>query len=299
MIVFIYLKKQLGIDISESFSVSNKKVHHMLQDVNLNQFVFNQGFLECGNKKIDLTSFLTVAAEEIAKKSAVFETNNMHNLTNVLRSRSEMGVFSDYPHFYEMCKEGQSTGELFGQRETENGNFVISCQKDVFCLYGQNFMGQLCANMLGTQFDLYDFGLEPKNLKELPKGFLPRQRLVMTIEYDSNFFAEAPRAFRVTLYDLKAKQQTVMAKFENLQPKFNKQRGCYTLNFFGRVQKASARNFQLVRSVEEGEEPIEDFTLSHGKCSANNFNLDFREPFSPMVSFASSLSAIGKKRVVG
>lgn len=106
MIVFIYLKKQLGIDISESFSVSNKKVHHMLQDVNLNQFVFNQGFLECGNKKIDLTTFLTVAAEEIAKKSAVFETNNMHNLTNVLRSRSEMGVFSDYPHFYEMRKEG-------------------------------------------------------------------------------------------------------------------------------------------------------------------------------------------------
>ena len=36
MIVFIYLKKQLGIDISDSFSVSNKKVHHMLQDVNLN-----------------------------------------------------------------------------------------------------------------------------------------------------------------------------------------------------------------------------------------------------------------------
>lgn len=65
--------------------MSNKKVHHMLQDVNLNQFTFNQGFLECGTKKIDLTSFLTVAAEEIARKNKIFETNNMHNLTNVLR----------------------------------------------------------------------------------------------------------------------------------------------------------------------------------------------------------------------
>lgn len=55
----------MGIDISESFSESNNKVHHMLKDVNLNQFVFNQGFLECGNRKIDLTTFMTVAAEEI------------------------------------------------------------------------------------------------------------------------------------------------------------------------------------------------------------------------------------------
>ena len=36
MIVFIFLQKQLGIDISESFSESNNKVHHMLKDVNLN-----------------------------------------------------------------------------------------------------------------------------------------------------------------------------------------------------------------------------------------------------------------------
>ena len=49
---------------------------------------------------------MTVAAEEIAKKNQVFETNNMHNLMNVLRKKSEMGVFSDYPHFYELRGEG-------------------------------------------------------------------------------------------------------------------------------------------------------------------------------------------------
>jgi len=52
MIVFIFLKKLMGIDISESFSQSNNKVNHMLKDVNLNQFGFNQGFLECGSKKV-------------------------------------------------------------------------------------------------------------------------------------------------------------------------------------------------------------------------------------------------------
>jgi len=32
--------------------------------------------------------------------------------------------------------------------------------------------------MLGTRFDVYDYGLEPKNMKDLPKGFLPKQRLI-------------------------------------------------------------------------------------------------------------------------
>ena len=154
-----------------------------------------------------------------------------------------MGVFSDYPHYYELTKEGTSDVLLYAMRESENSEFIISRSKGVFCKYGSNFVGLLKPNMLGTKFELFDFGLETAFMKELPKGFLPKQRLVESIEYDSNFFAEAPRAFRVSLYDLTAKQQTILAKFENLQPKFNKQRGCYTLNFFGRVQKASARNF--------------------------------------------------------
>ena len=129
----------------------------------------------------------------------------MHNLMNVLRKKSEMGVFSDYPHFYELRGEGKTDSALYGTRATENGDFIISKTKDVFCLYGQNYMGTLKANMLGTRFDLFDYGLDAKVIKELPKGFLPKQRLVQTIEYDSNFFAEKPRSFRITLYDLSQK----------------------------------------------------------------------------------------------
>jgi hypothetical protein len=55
----------------------------------------------------------------------------------------------------------------------------------------------------------------------------------------------------------------------------------------------------LARTPEDGSEPEEDFLLSHGKCSKNNFNLDYREPFSSLTAFAVSLTAIGKKRVVG
>lgn len=68
------------------------------------------------------------------------------------------------------------------------------------------------------------------------------------------------------------------------------------MNFYGRVSKASARNFQL---IETNGDDDEDIFLSHGKCFKNEFNLDFRAPFSQLIAFGISLSAIGKKRVVG
>lgn len=81
---------------------------------------------------------------------------------------------------------------------------MLSNQKDVFCLFGQNYLGSLKSNMMGTQFDLYDFGIDPNLTKDLPRGFLPRQKRVMTLEYSTNFFAEQPRQFTATFYDLKA-----------------------------------------------------------------------------------------------
>ena len=222
----------------------------------------------------------------------------MHNLSNVIRERSEMGMFSDYPHFYELRKEGSEDAFVYANRSSENSDFIISLQKGVFCKYGKNYLGTVKANMLGTQFDFVDYGLDPSRMKDLPKGFYPVQRKVSSVEYDTNFFAEKPRAFKITHYDLKKKDK-IIHKFENVPPKFNEKRGCYTLNFFGRVSKASARNFQLARTPEDGGEPEEEFLLSHGKCNKNNFNLDYREPFSSLTALVVSLTAIGKKRVVG
>ena len=41
IIMYIYLKKIAGYDISESFSESNNKIKNMLKDVNVNQFTFS------------------------------------------------------------------------------------------------------------------------------------------------------------------------------------------------------------------------------------------------------------------
>ena len=104
-------------------------------------------------------------------------TNNQHNLTKVMRTRSEQGILSDYPHFYAMIQEGKEIcdkpvemedgtikeayhGQLFGVRHTENGEFIISSKKDDFTIYGQNYVGRLTPNFLGTAFELYNYGFD-------------------------------------------------------------------------------------------------------------------------------------------
>jgi hypothetical protein len=103
-----------------------------------------------------------IAQEEAVSKEKYLEENNMHNLTNVIRTKSDMGVFSDYPHFYELKREGSEQPLLYATRLSENSEFILSRQAGVFCMYGQNYMGVLKPNFAGTWFELYDFGLEQK-----------------------------------------------------------------------------------------------------------------------------------------
>ncbi len=79
----------------------------------------------------------------------------------------------------------------------------------------------------------------------------------------------------------------------NLKPEFNESLDCYCLNFYGRVKKASAKNFQIIYPDDN-----DNILLQHGKINRDEFNIDFREPFNYVTALAVSLAAIGKKRVV-
>ena len=151
--------------------------------------------------------------------------NNMHNLTKVERVKSEQGILSDYPHFFHLKVEGKDDTKLYGIRNRENGEFIISSQPNDFTLYGRGYLGAVVPNFLGTNFEAYDFGLDPAYLqtKELPKDFFPLRKRVCTIGYDTNFFAEKPRAFRVSVVEDLSHlgQQPKERFFENMTPKFN------------------------------------------------------------------------------
>ena len=108
-------------------------------------------------------------------------------------------------------------GDLFACRQSVNSEFIISCKNGDFTVHGQNYVGLLKPNFLGTSFDLFTEGFEEVIAKQLPERFLPVRQKVATIEYDSNFFAEKPRSFRVSFHDfMRNDPDTITHKFENM-----------------------------------------------------------------------------------
>ena len=70
-----------------------------------------------------------MAFEEREAKNKYLTVNNVHNLTKVARTKSEQGIFSNYPHFYELKFEGKSQVSTYGMRNGENSEFLISSQE--------------------------------------------------------------------------------------------------------------------------------------------------------------------------
>lgn len=80
---------------------------------------------------------------------------------------------------------------------------------------------------------------------------------------------------------------------KNLPPKWNERTECYTLNFYGRVSRASAKNFQLVTPGDQ-----DTIYLMFGKIGTESFHLDFRSPISMYQAFCIALASLARKRVV-
>ena len=61
-------------------------------------------------------------------------TNNQHNLTKVMRTRNDNGVFSDYPHNYRLIMEGKelaSPNDL-APKTLEDGTVVYPYHGELF-----------------------------------------------------------------------------------------------------------------------------------------------------------------------
>ncbi|RHY26064.1 hypothetical protein DYB32_007898 [Aphanomyces invadans] len=71
---------------------------------------------------------------------------------------------------------------------------------------------------------------------------------------------------------------------ENKEPEYEK--GCYRLNFNGRVSIPSVKNFQLIARGNAAK----GIVLQFGKVSDKLFHLDFKHPLTPFQAFAIALS---------
>jgi len=225
---------------------------------------------------------------ENKQKMAFITPENKFSLLLVKRTKTEDEAFSEYPHYFILKQEADSKVILHAKRESQNGDFIISTKENDFFVNGENFVAVIKPNFWGTRFEVFDFGLEEKLAKAYP--FAKKQEKSAYIGYDTNIMAECPRSFEIDMFDSKTNKKIHL---NNVTPKFNSQRQCFTLNFYGRATKASARNFQLVEKTNPDE-----ILLMHGKITADEFNLDYRTPLNMVQAFSVSLCSIGKKRVV-
>jgi hypothetical protein len=81
----------------------------------------------------------------------------------------------------------------------------------------------------------------------------------------------------------------MMLVFSNKEPKWNETVQAYVLNFNGRVDQASVKNFQLIMGDENY------IFMQFGKVGKNDFNMDVQWPLSIFQAFTISLSSIDKK----
>lgn len=76
----------------------------------------------------------------------------------------------------------------------------------------------------------------------------------------------------------------------NKSPKWNEHYHAFVLNFHGRVDKPSVKNFQLIESSDENH-----ILMQFGRVGDNEFHLDFQYPLSPLQAFGIAISSFDFK----
>ena len=177
------------------------------------------------------------------------------------------------------------------------------------------YLGKLRSNFLGTEFTIYDDGINPKHARN---PFKARDKSVRkelgAVVYQQNVLgSKGPRTMRAGMPQLDAdggipvfretKHDNIVEKFKrdpgdeglyeliNKPPRWDERIGEHVLNFKGRVTCASVKNFQFVRKGD-----LEHVLLQFGKIGKHEFTMDFAHPFTPLQAFAMSLSSIDSKK---
>lgn len=213
-----------------------------------------------------------------------------------------------------MLSEGERfllNGKKRGGNKTSN--YLITLDQDSLKKKGKGYLGKLRANFMGTEFVIYDQGENPKKAKSDSEI----RRELGSVLYESNVLgSKGPRKMRVLIPAIdkednictwkpiekedsmidkyKEGKKEMMLVFHNKEPKWNETVQAYVLNFNGRVDQASVKNFQLI--INQSSEKDENYIfMQFGKIGKNDFNMDVQWPLSIFQAFAISLSSIDKK----
>ncbi|EAR90133.1 Tub family protein (macronuclear) [Tetrahymena thermophila SB210] len=228
--------------------------------------------------------------------------------TQIRRDKSGFARF--YPKYHVHLSSGMRY-LLTGKKRSNNktSNYLMSMSKTELSRKSPHFLGKVRSNFLGTEFHIYDTGENPKKCKNLENA---RKELAGVI-YESNLLgARGPRKMKVLIPDLQPNGDPITIRptsnkegifpmfktgrrdglllFQNKPPKWNDSVQAFVLNFNGRVDRPSVKNFQLID--DQNDEMI---LLQFGRVGDDAFNMDVMHPLSLVQAFGICLSSFDYK----
>ncbi|XP_076132707.1 tubby-related protein 3 [Alosa pseudoharengus] len=217
-----------------------------------------------------------------------------------------------YPTYFIHLDNEKKTFLLAGRKRKKSttSNYLISIDATDLSRGGENFVGKLRSNLVGTKFTVFDNGLNPdRALRDMSNA---RQELAAII-YETNVLGfKGPRKMTVVIpgmnedservpiqarndYDgllmrYQNRQMDNLIELHNKTPVWNDDTASYVLNFNGRVTQASVKNFQIVHSKDSNY-----IVMQFGRVAEDIFTLDYNYPMCAVQAFAIALSSFDGK----
>ncbi|XP_026055063.1 tubby-related protein 1 [Carassius auratus] len=217
-----------------------------------------------------------------------------------------------YPTYYLHLDNDKKVFLLAGRKRKKSAtsNYLISIDATDLSRGGENFIGKLRSNLMGTKFTVFDNGLNPdRALRDMSNA---RQELAAII-YETNVLGfKGPRKMTVIIPGMdddnervpirpQTDNDNILMRYQNRQmdnlielhnktPVWNDDTASYVLNFSGRVTQASVKNFQIVHSKDNSY-----IVMQFGRVADDMFTLDYNYPMCAVQAFAIALSSFDGK----
>ncbi|XP_030585531.1 tubby-related protein 1 [Archocentrus centrarchus] len=217
-----------------------------------------------------------------------------------------------YPLYYLHLDNEKKTFLLAGRKRKKSttSNYLISIDATDLSRGGENFVGKLRSNLMGTKFTVFDNALNPE--KALPDMSNARQELAGII-YETNVLGiKGPRRMTVIIPGMNKDNERVplrprnecdglLIRFQNRRmenlielhnktPVWNEETASHVLNFNGRVTQASIKNFQIVHNKD-----LDYIVMQFGRIADDIFTLDYNYPLCAVQAFSIALSSFDGK----
>ncbi|RXN03694.1 tubby-related 1 isoform X1 [Labeo rohita] len=217
-----------------------------------------------------------------------------------------------YPTYYLHLDNEKKVFLLAGRKRKKSttSNYLISIDPTDLSRGGENFVGKLRSNLMGTKFTVFDNALHPD--RALPDMSNARQELAAII-YETNVLGmKGPRRMVVIIPGMNKDGERVpirprsdndgllirhqnrnmenLIELRNKTPVWNEETASHVLNFNGRVTQASIKNFQIVHNKDQ-----DYIVMQFGRVADDAFTLDYRYPLCAVQAFAIALSSFDGK----